>query len=201
MAILRSWSPCYDPSRFFAEDWTGTVLDILKDDRIPHEDRLWVALRTELVTERTMRLFAVWSARQIQHLMKNPRSIEAIDVAERFANGEATEQELAAAWDAARDAALAAAWAAARDAELDAARAAWAAAARAAWAAAWAAATDVARAAAYDATGVARAAAWAAVRDAAWAAGRNAARDAALDAQINKLIEMLKAEGKERINK
>ena len=51
------------------------------------------------------RLFAVWCARQVQHLMLDPRSLAALDVAERFANGEATNEELSAAWTAARDAA------------------------------------------------------------------------------------------------
>ncbi|MGB0486330.1 MAG: hypothetical protein ACPGK1_17485, partial [bacterium] len=41
------------------------------------------------------------------------RSIEALNVAERYANGEATKEELKAAEAAARDAAKDAAWAAA----------------------------------------------------------------------------------------
>ena len=66
----------------------------------------------------------------------DPRSVDAITVARRFALGEATVDELDAAWDAAWAAAAArdAAWAAARSAAGDAA---WAAAA--AWDAAWAA--------------------------------------------------------------
>ena len=39
---------------------------------------------------RTWRLFAVACARQVQHLMTDPRSIAALDVAERFANGAGT---------------------------------------------------------------------------------------------------------------
>ena len=74
-----------------------------------------------------------------------------MDAARRFAHGEITRQELAAAraaaWDvacaAAGDAAWAAAWATARAAAWDAARAA-------AWAAAWDAARDAARDAAYQ---------------------------------------------------
>jgi hypothetical protein len=81
------------------------------------DDALW-ATRCISGCDRDLRLFAVWCARQVQHLMKDQRSIDALDVAERFANGLATEEELAAAW--------AAAWAAARDAARDAARAvAW----------------------------------------------------------------------------
>ena len=92
---------------------------------LPEHDNLW-------------RLYAVWCARQVQHLMKDQRSIDALDVAERYARGLATDAELYAAWNAARNAARDAARDAAdaaRDAA-DAARdAAWAA--EAAWDAAW----------------------------------------------------------------
>ena len=81
---------------------------------------IWLLVNSENeVTDRELRLIAVKCARQVQHLMKDERSINALDVAERFANGEATQEELNAAWDAARaagDAAWAAAWAAAWEA-------------------------------------------------------------------------------------
>lgn len=85
---------------------------------------LWIATRRGVLTDRELRLFAVWCARRVQHLLTDPRSINAIDVAERYANGEATDEELAAAlaaasaavWDANWGAAYAAAWAAARGA-------------------------------------------------------------------------------------
>lgn len=92
-------------------------------------DTLWV-LRAVDGYEKEMRLFAVFCARQVQHLMTDERSINAIDVAERFAHGEAMELDLVAARDAAwaaSDTAKAAAWAAewvASDAARDAARAA-----------------------------------------------------------------------------
>jgi hypothetical protein len=185
MQTLRSYNPCYDPSKYLPEDWTGTVLDIVKNDEIPWDDRLWVVMRNDLVSDRLMRMFAVWCARQVQHLITDERILKALEVAERFANGLVTNEELAtagaAAWvaagDAARTAAGAAAWAAAWAAAGDAARAAWAAA------------RDAARAAAGDAAR----AAWAA-RDAAgtaaWAAG-TAAGDAAEDAQKDQLILMM----------
>jgi hypothetical protein len=59
-------------------------------------DALW-ALRCIPGCDRDARLFAVWCARQVEHLMTNQRSKDALNVAERFANGEATEQELAVA--------------------------------------------------------------------------------------------------------
>ena len=164
---IRSWNPCYDPIKHLPEGWSGTVIDILKHDAIPPEDKLWVVCREDLIDAKTLRLFAVWCARQVQHLMTDERSIAALDVAERYANGQATEKELAAARDAAWAAARDAAWAAARDAAWEAARAA---ARDAAWAADWDADWD-------DAREAARAAAW-----------------AARNAQIAKLIEMV--EGK-----
>ena len=102
--------------------------DILNLKDVLDSDRLWVVLHAEIISDRVMRLFAVWCARQVQHLMTDPRSISALDVAERFSNGLATKVELAAAWsaarsdarDAARYAAWGAAWSDARDADQDA---------------------------------------------------------------------------------
>jgi hypothetical protein len=176
---IRSFNPCYDPSKYLPEDWSGTVIDLLDRKDIPFQDRLWVICRNDFLSDKLMRLFAVWCARQVQHLTNDERSARAIDTAEAFAHGNATQEDLAAAWAAARDAAWDAAWAVARAAARDAA---WAVARDAAWAAA----RDAAWAAADAAWAVARAAA----RDAAWAVAR-AAADAAWDAQHAKLREMI----------
>jgi hypothetical protein len=108
---------------------------------------LWFLLNADIkVSDKALRLIAVRCAREVQHLMKDQRSIDALDVAERYANGEATDEELTAAWAAAWDAAGDAAWAAAGDAARDAAGdAAWAAAGDAAWAAARAKQADIIR--------------------------------------------------------
>jgi len=84
------------------------------------EDALW-ACKTTPEYDHEWRLFAVWCARQVEHLMTNHQSTDALDVAERFANGQATDEEL----HAARDAAQAAAWEAASYAALQARAAAW----------------------------------------------------------------------------
>lgn len=160
---IRAHSPCSEGWRKLlahlgktqADDEPLAITTILDSNGL--DDALW-CLRAVTGHDREIRLYAVWCARQVQHLMTDPRSIAALDVAERFSNGDATQAELAAAraaaGDAARDAAGAAAGAVARDAGAVARDAAW----DAAWAAAGAVAGAVARAAARDVARAAQAA-------------------------------------------
>ena len=109
------------------------------------------------LTDRQGHAFALACARRVQHLMRDPRSVAALDTRERWLRGEATDKEMAAARDAAWDAV----WDARHAAEVFA----WAAALAAAWSAAWSAARAVASAA-RDAASAARDAAGGAER--AW---------------------------------
>ena len=123
---IRAHSPCADGWAKLLRHLGKTQADgeplafatILDSNGL--DDALW-CLRAVDGHEREMRLYAVWCARQVQHLMTDPRSLAALDVAERHANGEATDEELAAARAAAGAAARAAAWDAAWDAAGDAA--------------------------------------------------------------------------------
>ena len=104
---IRGWKPCYDPNYYLPESWQGTALDILNEKRIPFKDRLWVIMRTDLVSKKLMRKYAVWCARQVQHLMTDQRSLHALDVMEAYVENRwliddpeyvmAWEDELAAA--------------------------------------------------------------------------------------------------------
>jgi hypothetical protein len=124
--LAEAWEQCHRP------DWMLWVMDRIGYPR----------------DHKNLRLFAVWCAKNTPtadggttgKLITDPRSVVALDVAERFATGNATEAELDAAWTAAWGAARDAAWGAAGDA-------AWGAAGDAAWTAAWGAARDAAAAA------------------------------------------------------
>ncbi len=100
--------------------------------------------KIETWNDRNLRLFACWCVRQVWHLLKDERSKRSVEVAERYAIGEASIEELRVAMDAAWDAAWDAAGEAASYAAWDAA---WDAAGEAASYAAWKVAWDAAKAA------------------------------------------------------
>lgn len=110
-----------------------SILSILESNGL--DDALW-ALRCidNAGRDRDVRLYAVWCARQVEHMTTDQRSKDALDIAELHANGTETDEELAAARDAAWEAAWYASCAAAS-----------ASASAAAWEAAWEAAMDAAR--------------------------------------------------------
>jgi hypothetical protein len=113
LSAIRKHSPCEDGwkkllshlGKTRADDEPLLLTKILDSNGL--DDALWCLCAVNGY-EREIRLYAVWCARQVQHLMTDPRSIAALDVAERFARGEATKAKL----EAARMDALSAAYAA-----------------------------------------------------------------------------------------
>ena len=177
---LRQAGACYSDERIaeLVPPEGLTPAEVAAKTDLPVVDRHWALVHAAGASARILRQHACWCARRALKLVDSPdpSSVAAVEVAERFAIGEATQDELFAAWDSARNSATYAA----RYAATDAARAAaWAAATDAAWAAAWAAATDAAPDAA---------------RYAARYAATDAARYAAWDAQLQDLVSRIEGD-------
>ena len=178
---LRDWGVCYDDDEIAALVPPGgmTPLEVL-DAPITVEDRMLELFHEEIIPARELRLLAVrWARGALEAeraAWREPaaESWDAVDVAERYARGEATDAELAAARVSARAAAGSAARTATAEAAADAA----------AEAAAWAVDARDRDAASGAAAHAARAAAWSTARDTrdydAWSAARDAAGAAQL---------------------
>jgi hypothetical protein len=187
--FCRSTGACPEGTRFalghksMAEVW----------DHCPRVDWLcWILKALDVLPdERAVRLYMVWCARHTpladgrttESLLTDPASREALVVAERFVRGEATPEELSAAWSAARSAAESAArsvawsdWSAARSAAWSAA---WSVDRSADWSAARSAAESAARSVAWSD--------WSVARSAAWSAAESAAESAQAD-QFRKVV-------------
>ena len=143
---IMSYKPCYDPAELGDIDKEKALtipqfVRLYRDRVKSKEDIVWVLCRNEYMSDKDMRLFAVWSAREALKLDENPdpRSVAACDVAEMFAHGKATKEELAAAWDAALYSAM---YAAMYAAMASASASAWYAARNADWDATWDAQLD-----------------------------------------------------------
>ena len=130
---------CYDCTHFALQ--YQTMRDVW--EHCPRVDWLcWILNVLDApADEKAVRLYMVWCARNTplqdgrttEALLTEQASRDALVVAERFANGQATLDELSAARSAA--------WSAAESAARSAARStAWSAAESAAWSAAWSAA-------------------------------------------------------------
>lgn len=78
--------------RGYGDDTPVDIATIIDSNGL--DDALW-CLRAVDGHAREMRLYAVWCARQVQSQLKDPRSLTALDVAERHANGAASNDELA----------------------------------------------------------------------------------------------------------
>jgi hypothetical protein len=176
--FLRKHEACRDGAEWalsVSEDMADVWDAMIKQGK--HDWLLWTATRPEVFPDTVLRKLAcrfvretpLADGRKVWDLLTDERSRRAVEVAERYADGKATAQELDAAHAAAFDAACDAAFAA-----------------------------DVTSCAAYAATYAARADARDAVRAAAEAAF-DAAYTAAKAAQVQMIVEMGNPFGKGKV--
>jgi len=73
-------------------------------DTVKPEWLTWLATRPGVLTDRELYEFALWSAQQVEHLMEDERSKNALLIRRKWLDGEASNEEMNAAKSAARDA-------------------------------------------------------------------------------------------------
>lgn len=118
--LIRTLKPCFNPLMYVKdENETLSVLEWVLKYRgtVPDADIIWLLCHKDFLSDKQLRLFGIWCAREALELVDNPdpRCIEACNVSELYANKEATKEELEFARDAAADAREAAVNAFARD--------------------------------------------------------------------------------------
>jgi len=103
--LIKSLKPCYRPEDIgITEGYTANIPEFINKYRHKvknKDDIIWILCHDEFMTDRELRLFAVWCARRVQHLIVNKKCIHIIDVAERYAKGLATYEELVSAKESA----------------------------------------------------------------------------------------------------
>ena len=90
--IIKKFNPCQS-----AIDWLEdrTVEEMVKDCH-RGDWLIWLASKTK-IDLKTLTLAKVKCVRTVQHLMTDKRSLDALDIAEKFANGDASKDELTVA--------------------------------------------------------------------------------------------------------
>lgn len=88
------------------ERWTALDILELPEEVVNDEDKLWAALREELIDGPVLHEFACRCAEEALKLVENPdpRSVAAIEAKREWLKGKISDEELAAAKAAARDA-------------------------------------------------------------------------------------------------
>lgn len=113
--LIKGLNPCYNPEDIgITKGYSATIPEFIRKyrDKVKKKrDIIWLLCRDKFMTDKELMLFAVWCARQVQHIVDDKKYTKAIAVAERHANGLATDEELKEAFamvsarDSARDSA------------------------------------------------------------------------------------------------
>ena len=98
MSALKDWleehGACENGARWALATGCATIEEIWLRDDLKPVWRIWIATREGMVSDRILRKFACACVRQVWHLLTDELSRNAVEVAERFADGNATKEEL-----------------------------------------------------------------------------------------------------------
>jgi hypothetical protein len=97
-AEIMQHNPCYNPVEIgMPIDYSANPIDFIQEYRHKVkelQDINWVIRKLLVLSLKQTKLYAIWCARQIKFLVKNKYSIEALNIAEAYTNGNTTLEEL-----------------------------------------------------------------------------------------------------------
>jgi hypothetical protein len=100
---IMEWNPCYNPIQIgIPTDYSDTLLNFVKEYRHKVknlQDINWITCR--FLDKKTRDYYTWWCVNEIKHLMKDKRSVKAINILKDYIDGVATIKELKAAVNAA----------------------------------------------------------------------------------------------------
>lgn len=82
---FKKYKPCYNPQGRYG-DFSGTILDILKDQRIPAGDRIWAATRSGIIDYTILQSFVLCCEAEIGHIYTNSYLLKAVELAKLNSN-------------------------------------------------------------------------------------------------------------------
>lgn len=95
--LIRRFNPCYDPKKYFKDSDKYSMIDLLKDKRIPARDRLWVCVRSELMSDLQLKYFGLECAKLSLKYTKDVSVKKCLNVISKYLKGKATIDDLKAA--------------------------------------------------------------------------------------------------------
>ena len=212
---VMAWRPCNYDGENDGRNYTRQRVEILFSGRdvltatdidaldIPTNDKIWVLLHGEFLSDEQMYSLACDFAERVLHLT-DPHAAAIINARRAWLRGEVDDCGLAAVWDAAWTAweAIWDVWASGEDTAWvarEAARASWVTvwttAREAAWDAARVAVRAIARATAIDAAkATGKDPAWVAAWEAGWETAWRTARDVEQQWQMEQLVERIETD-------
>ncbi len=102
---LQQWNACHDiAGKLPSADWEGTALDILEYPGISFMDKMWCLTRGQALTDGRWRRYAVAAARIGRSKKIAAPFTQLLDLADEYADGKATLEELLRAHRVASDA-------------------------------------------------------------------------------------------------
>lgn len=78
------------------QQWATTHCKSMQDawDTARPDWVIWITTRPGVLKDTDLIRFSVWSTRQVQHLLKDERSLKALDVVDAYLRGEVTKEDV-----------------------------------------------------------------------------------------------------------